>query len=75
MEWTTILALVLIIPIMLIPVAFVWYLNISGFRTAMKEARERQIAQAKETGQLAGAEYRLVEVIEEPPVGRQLDVS
>ncbi|MFC1874456.1 hypothetical protein ACFLYX_04055 [Chloroflexota bacterium] len=75
MEWPIILALVLIIPIMLIPVAFVWYLNISGFLAVMKGARERQIAQAKETRQLAGAEYRLTEAITEQLVEKQLDDS
>ena len=47
MEWQIILALVLVIPIVLIPVAFVWYLNIGGVYAAIKEARARRVAQEK----------------------------
>ena len=48
MEWQIILALVLVIPIVLVPVAFVWYLNIGGAYTAIKEAREKRVARQKE---------------------------
>ena len=41
MEWQIIVALVLVIPIILFPVAFVWYLNIGGIYAAIKEALER----------------------------------
>jgi hypothetical protein len=47
MGWQTILALVLIIPVLLIPVALVWYIHIGGFSTAMKEARARRTASRK----------------------------
>ena len=46
MEWQIILALVLAAPIILLPVAFVWYLNIGGMYAAVKEARERKVAVA-----------------------------
>lgn len=42
MEWQVILAVVLAVPIILFPVAFVWYLNIGGIMAAVKEARERK---------------------------------
>lgn len=42
MEWGFIVALVLAIPIILFPVAFVWYLNIGGIYAAVKEARKRR---------------------------------
>ena len=48
MEWLTILALVVIIPVILIPVAFVWYLNIGGINAVLKEAREKRAASKKE---------------------------
>ncbi len=35
-------ALVLAIPIMLIPLALIWYINIGGIYLAMKEAKERR---------------------------------
>ena len=43
-----ILALVFAIPLMLIPVALVWYINIGGIYAAIKEARERKAALEKE---------------------------
>ena len=39
MELTMIVALVLAIPVILVPVAFVWYLNIGGIVHAVREAR------------------------------------
>jgi len=42
MEWEFVVALALAIPIILFPAAFVWYLNIGGIYTAIKEARERR---------------------------------
>ena len=48
MEWQVIVALVIAIPIILFPVAFVWYLNIGGIYAAVKEARARRVVQEKE---------------------------
>ena len=42
MEWQIIVALVIAIPVILFPAAFVWYLNISGLYQVMRDARERQ---------------------------------
>jgi len=44
MEWQLMLALVLAIPIILFPAAFVWYLDIGGIYAAVKEMREKQAA-------------------------------
>ena len=44
MEWQVILALVIAIPVILFPAAFVWYLNVGGMFQAVKEARERKLA-------------------------------
>ncbi len=44
MEGQLIFALVLTIPLVLLPVAYVWYLNIAGFYTAVREARKRRTA-------------------------------
>jgi hypothetical protein len=48
MQWEFILALVIAIPIILFPAAFVWYLNIGGIYAAVKEARARRAAREKE---------------------------
>ncbi len=53
MEWQVILALVLAIPVVLIPAALIWYINIGGIYLAIKEAQERRAARAKQTGRLA----------------------
>ncbi len=43
----TILALVIAIPIILFPAAFVWYLNIGGIYAAIKEAEAKRVAHEK----------------------------
>jgi len=42
MEWQVIMAMVLAVPIILLPVAFIWYLNIGGVYAAVREARKRK---------------------------------
>ena len=54
MQWEFVVALVIAIPIILFPAAFVWYLNIGGIYYAVKEARERRATE--EEGKKAGAE-------------------
>ena len=44
MEWQAILALVIAIPVILIPAVFVWYLNVGGILHAVKESRARKVA-------------------------------
>jgi hypothetical protein len=39
MEWQFIVALMVMIPIVLVPVAFVWYLNLGGIYAAVRKAR------------------------------------
>jgi len=48
MEWQIVVALVLAIPVILVPVAFVWYLNVKGIHAVRKEAREKRAACATE---------------------------
>ena len=47
MTWQVIVALVIAIPVVLLPVAFVWYLNTGGILEAVKEMRARRALQAK----------------------------
>jgi hypothetical protein len=42
MEWQFIVGLVLAIPIILFPAALVWYLNVGGIFTTIREARKRR---------------------------------
>ena len=48
MQWEVVVALVIAIPIILFPAAFVWYLNIGGLIQALREAR--QAAREKKLG-------------------------
>ena len=48
MQWEFVVAVVIAIPIVLFPAAFVWYLNIGGFFQAVREAR--QAAREKKLG-------------------------
>ena len=47
MQWEFVIALVIAIPIILFPAAFVWYLNVSGIYAAIKEARAKRAAREK----------------------------
>ena len=47
MEWQIVVALVIAIPVILFPAAFVWYLNLGGIVAAIKEARAKRVAQEK----------------------------
>ncbi len=49
MQWEFVVALVIAIPIILFPAAFIWYLNIGGIYATVKEARERRAAREKGT--------------------------
>ena len=53
MEWQVILVLVLAMPVLLFPVAFVWYLNIGGMYALIKSRREKKATQEEMTGALA----------------------
>lgn len=44
MEWPVILVLVLVIPIILFPAAYIWYLNLGGLHAAVKEGRLKVFA-------------------------------
>ncbi len=47
MEWQIIVALVIAVPVIMFPAAFVWYTNLSGVYEAVKEARAKKAAQEK----------------------------
>lgn len=53
MEWQLILALVLVIPVILIPVLLVWYINAGGIALALKEARAKRVARKLEAKRIS----------------------
>ena len=54
MEWYIILALVLGIPVILLPVAFVWYLNVSGLYQVIRDMRQRRKRRARALREAGG---------------------
>ena len=42
MQWPIIIVLVIVVPIIIFPVVFVWYLNIKGIRESVRAARRQQ---------------------------------
>lgn len=44
MEWELVIALIIAIPIILFPAAYVWYLNIGGIYAAMKASQAKRVA-------------------------------
>ena len=47
MDGAIIVALAIAIPVILFPVAFVWFLNVSGLLTVLREGRAREKRRAK----------------------------
>ena len=58
MQWELIVALVLAIPIILFPAAYVWYLNAGGIYAAIKEARAKRAAREKAAKAAANAKQQ-----------------
>jgi len=50
MDWEFIVALIVAIPIVLLPAVLVWYLNLGGIYAAFREARRKRSAQRARTG-------------------------
>ena len=46
MEWQVVVALVVAIPVIVFPAAFVWYLNIGGIVHAVREAKAARAKKA-----------------------------
>ncbi len=56
MQWEFIVVLVLAIPLILLPAALIWYVNVSGLYQVMREARQRakrRAAREKKAGTVA----------------------
>jgi len=62
MQWEFVVALLVAIPIILFPVAFVWYLNASGLYQVLRDRRQRQkrLAAHEEERRAAAGEQPVV---------------
>ena len=59
MQWEFVVALVVAIPLILFPAAFIWYVNVGGLYTMLKERRKRKAA-AEERSREIAAEQTVV---------------
>ena len=57
MQWEFVVALVLAIPVVLFPVAFVWYLNIGGITAKIREARKAKTAREQTSDNMAAKQH------------------
>ncbi len=48
MDWTFVLALVIAVPLILFPAAFIWFLNVGGLFAAYRVAREKRTVAKRE---------------------------
>ena len=71
MEWQVIVAVAVAIPIILFPVALIWYINFGGVIAAIRRARERRGVKRNKTAKdgVLEQEYKeaLVETMERYP--------
>jgi len=56
MDWQIIVVLVVAIPVILLPVLFVWYLNIGGVLSAIREMKARRVSLKKRVKAVAKTE-------------------
>ena len=56
MEWWAILLIIVAIPIILFPAAFIWYINVSGLYTVIRETQKRRVARKRRIRELRMAE-------------------
>ena len=66
MQWELIVILVIAIPVILFPAAYVWYINIGGLAMLFKEAREKRVNKKRSQQELE-YEKALTETLEKYP--------
>jgi uncharacterized membrane protein len=53
MEWQIIVVLAVVVPLILFPVAFIWYVNIGGLTIMLRERRSKKAAAKERMGEIA----------------------
>jgi len=66
MQWELVVILVIAIPVILFPAAYVWYINIGGLALLFKEAREKRAIRKKSKQELE-YEKALIETVKKYP--------
>ena len=59
MEWQIVVALAVAIPIILFPVAFVWFINLGGLYAAIRHAMAKRVAHQNKVGNLVNAKAKV----------------
>jgi hypothetical protein len=54
MQWEFVVALVIAIPVILVPAVLVWYLNVGGIFAAIKETRAAREKKTREVAKVTG---------------------
>lgn len=73
MQWELVVILVIAIPVILFPAAYIWYINIGGLVALFKEAREKRAVREgkrnlnKEVKQELEYEKALTETVKKYP--------
>jgi hypothetical protein len=60
MDWWVILIIIVAIPLVLFPAAFIWYMNVSGLYTVIRETQKRRVARKRRVRELRMAEEAVV---------------
>lgn len=47
MKWEFVIALLIAVPVILFPAAYIWYINIGGVYAAIREAKTKRLARQK----------------------------
>ena len=61
MEWWVVLVIIVAIPIILLPAAFIWYMNVSGLYTVIRETQKRAVARRKRIQEARTAEEAIIQ--------------
>jgi hypothetical protein len=46
-DWSIILIVIVVTPLVLIPAALIWYINVSGIYTVIRETQRRRVARRR----------------------------
>jgi uncharacterized SAM-binding protein YcdF (DUF218 family) len=63
MQWEFIVALVVAIPIILFPAAFIWYVNVGGLYTMLRERRRKKAAAEEKRREIAAEQTVVTGVV------------
>ena len=60
MAWWMILIIIVAVPLVLFPAVFIWYMNVSGLYTVIRETQKRRVARKRRVRELRMAEEAVV---------------